>query len=240
MALFGEKYGDKVRVVRVGDFSKELCGGTHVSRTGDIGVFKITAESSISAGVRRLEAVTGGVAYQQYKDAIDTIQRIASIVRVAEPELIDTVERIAAERRELEKEVDRLKMKLAQANSDDLIKNARRFGQYTVVTRRVQGVDRAQMRAIAETVRNKLAQPAVVVLGTNTADDTGVSIVATVSKNDAAKVHAGKLVNMVAEKVGGRGGGRADMAEAGGKDTKALESAIDGAFDIVRQMIGDD
>jgi alanyl-tRNA synthetase len=96
------------------------------------------------------------------------------------------------------------------------------------------------MRAIAETVRNKLAQPAVVVLGTNTADDTGVSIVATVSKNDAAKVHAGKLVNMVAEKVGGRGGGRADMAEAGGKDTKALESAIDGAFDIVRQMIGDD
>ncbi len=235
MALFGEKYGEQVRVVGVGDFSKELCGGTHVSRTGDIGVFKITAESSISAGVRRLEALTGGAAYEQYRDAVERVQRIASVVHAAEPELVAAVERLAAERRELEKELDRLKNKLAQSNVGGLADKARTVKGVKVIAAAVEGLDRAQMRSLADSLRNKI-QSGVVVLGTSR--NGQVALISAVTKDLAGKkVHAGKLVGKVAEAVGGRGGGRPDMAEAGGKDGGALTAALEKVYELVDQMI---
>jgi alanyl-tRNA synthetase len=220
--------------VQVADFSKELCGGTHVNRTGDIGVFKITGESSISAGVRRLEAVTGGVAYEQYRDAIGRIQRLSSILRVAEPELLESVEKLAADRRSLEKEIERLKGKLAQSSVADIAGQARVIKGIKVVAARVDSIDRAQMRAMADTVRNKL-QSGVVVLGST--DNGRVSLISAVTKDLAGKrVHAGKLVGALAEAVGGKGGGRPDLAEAGGKNGDALPGALDSVYDLVEKM----
>lgn len=234
MALFGEKYGEQVRVVKVPDFSTELCGGTHVSRTGDIGVFKITSESSISSGVRRLEAITGGAAYEQYKQAVDQIHRIASVVRVSEPDLLEGVERLAAERRELERQVEQLKAKLAQGNVGSLVENARVVKGVKVIAAKIDGLDRKQMRSLADALRNKI-QSGVVVLGA--ANDGSVALISAVTKDLAGKrVHAGKLVGAVAQTVGGRGGGRADMAEAGGNDGAALPKALDQVYALVDEM----
>ena len=234
MALFGEKYGEQVRVVKVPDFSTELCGGTHVSRTGDIGVFKITSESSISAGVRRLEAITGLGAYEQYKAAVEQIHRIAAVVRVSEPDLLEGVERLAAERRELERQVEQLKAKLAQSNVGSLVENARVVKGVKVIAAKIDGLDRKQMRSLADALRNKI-QSGVVVLGT--AEDGHVTLISAVTKDLAGKrVHAGKLVGAVAQTVGGRGGGRPDMAEAGGSDAAALSKALDQVYELVDEM----
>ncbi|MEX2301565.1 MAG: alanine--tRNA ligase [Bryobacterales bacterium] len=234
MALFGEKYGDRVRVVQVGDFSKELCGGTHVNRTGDIGVFKITGESSISAGVRRLEAVTGGVAYEQYRDAVGRLQRLSSVLRVTEPELVDSVEKLTAERRSMEKEIERLKGKLAQSNVGDLAGQARVVKGIKVISAKVDNIDRAQLRTMADTLRNKL-QSGVVVLGST--DNGRVALITAVTKDLAGKkIHAGKLIAVLAEAVGGKGGGRPDLAEAGGKDGDALPDALNTVYDLIEKM----
>jgi alanyl-tRNA synthetase len=235
MALFGEKYGDEVRVVRIPGFSKELCGGTHVGRTGDIGVFKITSESSISAGVRRLEGVTGNVAYEQYRDAIDRISRIAATLRVSDAELVESVERLSNERRDLEKEIVRLKSKLAQSNVGDLIEKARLVKGIKVLAAQVEGLDRTQMRSLADSLRDKL-QSGVVLLGC--AVDGNVALISAVTKDLAGKkVHAGKLVGAVAEEVGGKGGGRPDLAEAGGKNSGALPAALEKVYSLVEQMV---
>jgi alanyl-tRNA synthetase len=234
MALFGEKYGDRVRVVQIDGFSKELCGGTHVNRTGDIGVFKITAESSISAGVRRLEAVTGGAAYEQYRDAIGRIQRLSSILHVAEPELVESVEKLTADRRNLEKEIERLKGKLAQSNVGDLVEQARVVKGIKVIAAKVDNLDRAQMRTMADMLRNKL-QSGVVVLGST--ENGRVALIAAVTKDLAGKtIHAGKLVGALAEAVGGKGGGRPDLAEAGGKNGDAVLAALDSVYEVVEKM----
>ncbi len=231
MALFGEKYGEQVRVVKVDDFSTELCGGTHVARTGDIGVFKITAESSISAGVRRIEAVTGTGAYEHYKQTRDAIEKLASIVRVSEPDLVESVERLTVERRELEKQVEQLKAKLAQSSAGSLADDVREVNGVKVIAAKVEGLDRKQMRSLADSLRNKI-QSGVVVLGT--ASNGNVALISMVTKDIAGKkVHAGKLVGAVAKQVGGRGGGRPDMAEAGGKDAAALAEALDNVYDLV-------
>jgi alanyl-tRNA synthetase len=235
MALFGEKYGDRVRVVQVDDFSKELCGGTHVNRTGDIGVFKLTGESSISAGVRRLEAVTGSVAYEQYRDAIGRIQQLSSLLRVAEPELVESVEKLAAERRNLEKEIERLKGKLAQSNVADIAEQARVIKGIKVIAAQVDNVDRTQLRAMADMLRNKL-QSGVVVLGS--AENGRISLVSAVTKDLAGtRIHAGKLVGALAEAVGGKGGGRPDLGEAGGKNGDALAGALESVYELVDKMV---
>ena len=234
MALFGEKYGEQVRVVNVPDFSTELCGGTHVSRTGDIGVFKITSESSISAGVRRLEAITGAAAYKQYKQAVEQIHRIASVVRVSEPDLLEGVERLAAERRDLERQVEQLKAKLAHGKVGSLVENARTVKGVKVIAAKIDGLDRKQMRALADSLRNKI-RSGVVVLGA--AQDGNVALISAVTKDLAGKrVHAGKLIGSVAQTVGGRGGGRPDMAEAGGTDGAALTKALEQVYGLVDEM----
>jgi alanyl-tRNA synthetase len=227
MALFGEKYGEQVRVVHVPGFSRELCGGTHVSRTGDIGVAKIVSESSISAGVRRIEAVTGEAALRQYQESTDAIKRIASIVKASEPELVEHVERLLATEHSLERQVQQLKSKLAQAASGALESQARSVNGAKVLAARVEGMERQQLRELADALRNKWKSAALVLAS---AGDDGVAIVAAVTKDLTTKVHAGKLAGAVAQAVGGKGGGRPDMAEGGGKDINTLDAALEAAY----------
>jgi alanyl-tRNA synthetase len=220
MALFGEKYGDRVRVVSITDFSKELCGGTHVHRTGEIGLCKIVYEGSISAGVRRIEALTG-------KAVLDHLERQHEDMQRQEDALREQVRR-------LERELTQEKNRLAQSQAAGLEGRAREFKGVKVLAARIDGFDRPQLRAMVDSLRNKWGS-AVVVLAT--AEDSTVSIVSGVSKDLTAKVHAGKLVGQVAQAVGGKGGGRPDMAEAGGKDPSALEGALAGVYSTVEGML---
>ncbi|MGA2269526.1 MAG: alanine--tRNA ligase [Bryobacteraceae bacterium] len=227
MALFGEKYGEEVRVVSVPGFSRELCGGTHVHRTGDIGVCKIVYEGSIAAGVRRIEAITGDAALRQYQDSTDALRRIADMVRASGPELIEHVEKLLAANQALEKQVQRLKNQQAQAKAEGLVKRAfETESGIKVVVERVPDMDRQQMRWLVDSVRNQ-CHSAVVVLGSSTADGQ-VPIVGGATIDLTAKgVNVGKLVADVSRDAGGKGGGRPDMAEGGGKDASALDSALD-------------
>ncbi len=234
MALFGEKYGEQVRVVNVPGFSRELCGGTHVGRTGDIGVCKIVYEGSISAGVRRIEAVTGEGALRQYQESVDAIKRIANLLKASEPELLDHVEKLLAAERAQARQVDQLKSKLAQAASESLESQARRMNGSTVLAARIDGMDRAQLRELADSFRNRW-KTAVVVLASASAD--AVSVVAAVTKDLTAKVHAGKLAGAVAQATGGKGGGRPDMAEGGGKDASAIEGALAAVYREVESKL---
>jgi alanyl-tRNA synthetase len=227
VALFGEKYGDQVRVVSVPGFSRELCGGTHVSRTGDIGVCKIVYEGSISAGVRRIEAITGEAALRQYQESTDALRSIAGMVKASEPELIEHVEKLLAAERALEKQVEQLKNKLAQSAAAGLEAQARTIGGAKVLAARVDGMDRQQMRSLADSLRNQW-KSAVVVLAS--AEEGSVAIVSAVTKDLTAKVHAGKLAGALAQAVGGKGGGRPDMAEGGGKDAAALDGALEAVY----------
>ncbi len=223
MALFGEKYGEEVRVVSVPDFSRELCGGTHVTRTGDIGVFKIVSESSISAGVRRIEAITGEAAVRSIQESSEALHRIANMLRVAEPELVENVERLLADKRNQERQIDQLKNRLAQSAARDLESRRKEKNGIKFLTAQVEGLDRQQMRALADTLRNKWKSGVIVLAST---EDGAVSIVSAVTKDLTARIQAGKLVGSVAQAVGGKGGGRPDMAEGGGKDPAALPQAL--------------
>jgi alanyl-tRNA synthetase len=224
MALFGEKYGEEVRVVSIPEFSRELCGGTHVTRTGDIGVFKIVSESSISAGVRRIEAITGEGAVARFQEWSEALHRIASALRAGEPELIEHVERLIADKRTQEREIEQLKTRLAQSAARDLESKSKEKNGSRYLVASVEGLDRQQMRTLADALRNKW-RSAVVVLAS--CEDSNVSIVAAVTKDLTQRIHAGKLVGALAQAVGGKGGGRPDMAEGGGKDPAALPQALE-------------
>ncbi len=223
MALFGEKYGSEVRVVMIPDFSKELCGGTHVRRTGDIGLCKVVSESSIAAGVRRIEAITGENAVRQYQQSSEALHRMANMLRVAEPELVDQVTRLLEEKREQERQIGQLKTKIAQAAARDLETQSKEKNGVRYLVARTEGLDRQQMRELADALRNKW-KSAVVIL---TAVDAGaVSIVAAVTRDLTTKLQAGKLVGSLAQSMGGKGGGRPEMAEGGGKDPGQLPQAL--------------
>ncbi|HWC96172.1 MAG TPA: DHHA1 domain-containing protein, partial [Candidatus Sulfopaludibacter sp.] len=234
MALFGEKYGEHVRVVSIDSFSKELCGGTHVSRTGDIGICKIVYEGSISAGVRRIEAVTGEEALRRFQSTQTQLAGVASLVRASDGDLLEQLDKLVAKEKSLEHEVQQLKTKMAQAQAGDLESQARDIKGVKVLAARVDGFDRPQLRTLVDSLRNKW-KTAVVVLGA--AEDSNVSIVSGVTKDLTAKVHAGKLVGAVAQAVGGKGGGRPDMAEAGGKDAAALDGALADVYKSVEGML---
>jgi alanyl-tRNA synthetase len=223
MALFGEKYGAEVRVVNVPDFSKELCGGTHVRRTGDIGSCKIVSESSISAGVRRIEAITGDNAVRQYQQSSDALHRLSGMLRVGEPELVEQVTRLIDEKREQERQIHQLKTKIAQSAAKDLESQSKEKNGVRYLTAKTEGLDRAQMRELADALRNKWKSAVVILTGV---DDGAVSIVAAVTKDLTSKIQAGKLVGSLAQAMGGKGGGRPDMAEGGGKDPSQLPKAL--------------
>ena len=235
MALFGEKYGEKVRVVSVPGFSRELCGGTHVGRTGEIGLLKIVYEGSISAGVRRIEAVTGAAALKRFQDTTETVQRAAGLMRTNEGELVEQLDKLLGHQRTLERQLEQLKEKAAHQAAAELESQAREIGGAKVLAGRVDGMERAQMRNLADALRNKW-KSAVIVLAA--AGDGSVSIVSAVTKDLTAKVHAGKLAGAVAQAVGGKGGGRPDLAEAGGKDAAALPAALEAVYSSVAGMLG--
>ncbi len=234
MALFGEKYGDQVRVVSVENFSKELCGGTHVSRTGDIGLCKIVYEGSISQGVRRIEAITGEEALRRFQQTFASLHRAAHVINTPENKLIDELEKMLEERKSLEKRLDQMKERVARAQMGALENDARVIKGVRVIAAEVPGMDRLQLRTLADSLRNK--QVNVVVLAT--AEDSNISIITAVTKDLTGKVHAGKLAGSVAQAVGGKGGGRPDMAEAGGKNTEALAGALANVYSTVEGMLG--
>ena len=235
VALFGEKYEDEVRVLRLGDFSMELCGGTHVSRTGDIGLFKITGESGVAAGVRRIEAVTGETALAWVKAEEEALARIADLVRGSREDAANKVGQVVQRNRALEKEVADLKRKLATGGgSADLTAGAETVGDLKVLAVRIDGADPATLRDTVDQLKDKLGR-GVVVLGS--AEGDKVRLAAGVTKDATDVVKAGDLVRIVAEKVGGKGGGRPDFAQAGGNDPAALDAALAGVRDWVAERV---
>ncbi|GIU79570.1 MAG: alanine--tRNA ligase [Bryobacteraceae bacterium] len=234
MALFGEKYGDRVRVVSVGDFSRELCGGTHVRHAGEIGLLKVVSEGSIASGVRRVEALTGAGALEKFQRTTAAVQQAATLLRTSEHELLDQIEKLLAQQKALERQIEALKEKAARAAASELESQAREIRGVKVLSARVDSLDRAQMRNLADALRNKW-KSAVILLASP--DNGQVALVCAVTKDLTAKVHAGKLVGQVAQALGGRGGGRPDLAEAGGKDASALPGALAAVYPSVEQML---
>ena len=235
MALFGEKYGDSVRVLRIGEFSMELCGGTHARRAGDIGLFKIVSEGGVASGVRRIEAVTGRAAVEAMEAADETLGRVAALVKAGRDDLEDKVQQAIERSRKLEKELEQLKGKLASAAGSDLSAQAVEIAGLKVLAARLDGADPKSLRDTVDQLKNKLGSAAVV-LATVSGDK--VSLVAGVTADNTQKVKAGELVNMVAQQVGGKGGGRPDMAQAGGTDPSGLEAALRSVPEWVRQQLG--
>jgi alanyl-tRNA synthetase len=223
MALFGEKYGDEVRVVGMGEYSTELCGGTHVRRTGDIGLFKIVAESGIAAGIRRVEAVTGEGALAHVQASEAQLADVAAQVKAQPQEAAARVQQILDNVRALEKELARLKSKLAATQGEDLADQAAEVKGTKVLASALEGADAKALRETLDKLKDKL-KSAVIVLGS--AVDGKVSLIAGVTPDLTGKVKAGELVNFVAQQVGGKGGGRADMAQAGGTRPEHLAQAL--------------
>jgi alanyl-tRNA synthetase len=224
MALFGEKYGDKVRVLKLGDFSVELCGGTHVDRTGDIGVFKITHEGGVASGVRRIEAVTGKGAMAWIDANQRTLSDLAGLLRSPPEQAAEKVEQLLKQNRELEKKLATAKHALITGQATDHEDNVREIAGVKVLAGRLDGVDAKALREAVDRVKDKL-QNAVVVLGS--VDNGKVRLAAGVTKNNTDRIRAGDLIKPVAELVGGKGGGRPDFAQAGGNDASRLDEALE-------------
>jgi len=233
MALFGEKYGDQVRVLSMGgDFSVELCGGTHVKRTGDIGLFKIISEGGVAAGVRRIEAVTGEAAFAYLNGAEEQLKEAAALVKGSRDNLLDKLAGVLERNRQLEKELEQLKAKAASAAGNDLAGSAVEVKGVKVLSARLDGLDGKALLAMVDQLKNKLGS-AVILLG-GVADDK-VVLVAGVTQDLTAKLKAGELMKQAAAAVGGKGGGRPDMAQGGGTDAAALDGALALAAGFVEQ-----
>jgi alanyl-tRNA synthetase len=259
MALFGEKYGDKVRVIKIGDFSTELCGGTHTAQTGEIGLIKILKEGSVSSGVRRVEAITGEGSLQHFRKDHELEQVVSAFVsptlaqkprKSGEPSAdeghthADTTSPAEALKAELEKkdaeikrlarELDQVRMKSASSSTANIGGQIKDVKGVKVLAHRVDNLERAQLRTLVDQLRDKIGS-GVVVLGS--ASNGTVSLIVGVTKDLTSRVQAGKVIGPVAQKVGGKGGGRPDLAEAGGKDTAALDAALDGAYAVVESLL---
>jgi alanyl-tRNA synthetase len=260
MALFGEKYGDRVRVIRIGDFSTELCGGTHTGATGEIGLIKILKEGSVSSGVRRVEAITGEGSLRHFrkdhqlenvvsafasptlsqktrKDGAPTSGTDSDAEKTFSPAeaLKAELEKKDSEIKRLARELDQARMKSASSSTANIGEKVKEVKGVKVLAHRVDNLERAQMRTLVDQLREKIGS-GVVVLGS--ASNGNVSLIVGVTKDLTSRVQAGKVVGAVAQKVGGKGGGRPDLAEAGGKDASALDSALDGAYGVVEGLLG--
>jgi alanyl-tRNA synthetase len=254
MALFGEKYGDKVRVIKIGDFSTELCGGTHTAQTGEIGLIKILKEGSVSSGVRRIEAVTGEGSLRHFRKDHELEAVVASFVgptlsqktrkdgapsageipaSPAEALKLE-LEKKDAEIKRLVRELDQVRMKSASSGTANISERVKEVRGVKVLAHRVDNLERAQLRTLVDQLRDKLGSGVVVV---GSAADGNVSLIAGVTKDLTSRIQAGKVVGAVAEKVGGKGGGRPDLAEAGGKDAAALDSALDSVYKVVESLL---
>jgi alanyl-tRNA synthetase len=234
MALFGEKYGDTVRVLDIG-FSRELCGGTHVMRTGDIGLFKILSESGVAAGVRRIEAITGDNALRWVQQTADTLQRAAGMIKTQPADLVERLGLLQLQMRSLERDLDQLKSKLAASAGNDLLDKAIVLnGEAKLLVANMAGTDPKALRGMVDQLKDRL-KSAVVLLST-VADDK-ISLGGGVTSDLVGKVKAGDLVAMVASQVGGKGGGRPDMAMGGGTNVAALPGATSSVENWVRERL---
>lgn len=236
MALFGEKYGDTVRVLTMGcdNFSIELCGGTHVSRTGDIGVFKITSEGGVASGIRRIEAKTGFGALAHIKTEEAALSEVAAQVRGSRSQAADKVRALTEHAKSLEKELDRLKQKLAASAGDELLNGAVDVNGTKVLAARLEGIDAKALRDTMDQLRNKLGRSVVALA---TVIDDKISLVVGVSQDMTSNVKAGELVGNLAAQVGGKGGGRPDMAQAGGSDVSKLADALASVQKFVAERV---
>jgi alanyl-tRNA synthetase len=234
MALFGEKYGEEVRVLSIGDFSVELCGGTHVSRAGDIGLFKIVSEAGIASGVRRIEAVTGTGALDYIGETEKNLAEVADLVKGSREDAVAKIGQLLDRNRKLEKELDALKARLASSQGSDLASEAIEVDGIKVLAAHLEGVDGKGLRETVDQLKNKLGAAAVILAAV---DGKKVSLVAGVTKAETARVKAGELVNYVASQVGGKGGGRPDMAQAGGSQPENLPDALASVEDWVKQQL---
>ena len=233
MALFGEKYGDSVRVVQLG-FSTELCGGVHVNRTGDIGLFKITSESGVAAGIRRIEAVTGETATALVNSMEQQLKQMAAQLKTSPSELEDKLENLLQQHKHLEKELAKLKGKLASQAGSSLESQAVDVAGIKVLAAKLDGVEAKALRDTADQLKNKLGKAAIVLA---TVNGEKVSLVAGVTKAETSKIKAGDLVNHVAHQIGGKGGGRPDMAMAGGSDVAALDGALASVVSWIEEKV---
>jgi alanyl-tRNA synthetase len=236
MALFGEKYGDRVRVLTMGDgFSVELCGGTHVNRTGDIGLFRIVSESGVAAGVRRIEAITGAKAlalFDQVEALVDAAGRSLKANREA---LLEKLDALVAQNRKLEKDLTTLKTKLATAGSGDVLAQAVDLDGIKVLALNLDGADAKSLRDTADQFKNKLGSSVVLLASV---EDDKVALIAGVTQDVTGKVKAGELMAFIAAQLGGKGGGRPDMAQGGGTNVAALDEALASVVPWVKNKLG--
>ncbi|MGA7922020.1 MAG: alanine--tRNA ligase [Candidatus Acidiferrales bacterium] len=242
LAFFGDKYPEaNVRVVTIPDasaprgfYSKELCGGTHVVRTGDIGVFKIVAEQSVAAGVRRIEAFSGDRALDEYQKSLATLRTVAGMLNAGEDEIIGALERQFEATKQLEKQVEALKRKAAGSVASELVEQARTVRNVRLIAAKVDGFDREALRQMVDTLRQKLGSGVVVLVS---AEDGKVALITAVTKDLIPKLHAGKIVQELAKMIGGSGGGKPDLAEAGGKDTSGIQNALDHVYPLIERLL---
>jgi len=230
MALFDEKYGDKVRVVTVKDVSKELCGGTHTRASGDIGMFRILSEAGIAAGVRRIEALAGRRAYQETRKKEKNFQEIAQLLKASDPDIVGRVEKLVAQLRETEKELDRFKHRFQSSQAGDVLAEAREIGGVKVLAKRLDNMEQKDLRDFGDKLRDKLGSG---ILALGSAVDGRVSLIVMVSKDLTARFHAGQIIKDMAAILGGTGGGKADMAQSGGKDPAKLDAALEALYAII-------
>ena len=223
MALFGEKYGDRVRVIRIGDFSTELCGGTHLDATGQIGLFKVVSEGAVASGVRRIEAVTGEAARRHVGQEEAALRESAGLLKIPPLELPRRLQKLLDEQRQLEKQVQQLEARLAKNRAHELAAAAKTVSGVTVLAARIDGLDAEGLRSVMDTLRERMG-PGVICLGSSMGGK--VALVASVSKDLTKRIQAGKLVQEVAPLVGGKGGGRPDLAQGGGPDASRLDEAL--------------
>jgi alanyl-tRNA synthetase len=232
MALFGEKYGESVRVLSMGDnnFSVELCGGTHVKRLGDIGRFKIISESGVASGVRRIEAVTGLEAYKLDKSNEDNLDMIASLTKSNSVNLLEKIRQLISNQKSLEKQIENFQKQLASTQSGDLLSKADDINGIKLLATEVSGVSAKDLRDLADKLKDRLGT-AVVVLAV--VSGKKVSLISAVTKNLTDKYQAGTILNHVASQIGGKGGGRADMAQGGGTEPEKLTDALNSVQDLI-------
>ena len=234
MALFGEKYDEKVRVVSMGDFSTELCGGTHVNQTGDIGLFKLTSESGIASGVRRIEAITGATALAYMQQQTQTLQQVANLLKVEPFNVVERITNVQDMLKATEKSLTQAKQKLASQQGSDLVSKVQVIKGQNVLVANLPGVEAKALRGMLDELKQKISS-GIIVLGVP--GEGKVNLIAGVTSDLVNQVKAGELINFVASQVGGKGGGRPDMAQAGGTQPENLEHALTSVYDFISEKI---
>jgi alanyl-tRNA synthetase len=231
LAFFDDKYGDQVRVVKIADFSKELCGGTHCRETGEIGIVRLVQESSIAAGMRRIEAVTGEAAYLSVKKQEEDLQELARMLKVQPFEVVEKTRKTLAMLREWEKELELHKSRSVAAHAEDILSEVKENDGVKVLIKRQDGLDQKELRTFADSIRDRL-KSGVILLGS--VKEEKVSLLAMVTKELTGRFHAGEILKEVAAVIGGTGGGRPEMAQGGGKESERLDDALAKGWEFIK------